>query len=147
MADRSERGSSVPLIIGFTAVLLLVIAFVVDATAAYVRHSELDTLADGAALQAADAGATGTELYDLGLTDRPLQVTEGTARRAVDDYLDSTGARAAYPGLVVSVSVSGDGRDVAVWLSAPLRLPLGLPGAVRRPTIAATANAEVAPGE
>jgi len=142
-----ERGSSVPLIVGFTGVLLMVIAFVVDATAAYVRHSELDTLADGAVLQAADVGATGQELYTLGVTALPLQVTESAARRAVDDYLDSTGARRSYPGLVASVSVSGDGRNVQVWLSAPLRLPLGLPGAARRPTIVATANAEVAPDE
>ena len=56
---RDERGSVTPLVIGFAVVLALGIALVTDATAAYLHRSGLSTLADGAALSGADAGATG----------------------------------------------------------------------------------------
>ena len=46
---RDERGSMTPLIIGFTVVVALVVAVVVDASAAYLRRQGLNATADAAA--------------------------------------------------------------------------------------------------
>ena len=56
-------------------------AVVTDASAAYLQRQGLDTLADGAALTAADAGASGDEAYGDGL--------------GADLHLDADAARAA----------------------------------------------------
>ena len=56
-----QRGSTIPLIVGFTAVLLVAAGAVVDATAAWLQRQSLENVADGAALQAADLGAEGLE--------------------------------------------------------------------------------------
>jgi len=140
---RSERGSTAPLIVGFLLVLLLVIAFVIDATAAYLRHSGLAVLADGAALRAADAGSTGAELYEQGVTAAALKVDATRARQAVADYLRDVGAFGRYPGLAVAVTV--DDNRVAVRLTSRLDLPLTVPGAPSTPPVSATSSAAVLP--
>jgi uncharacterized membrane protein len=124
---RSERGQATLLIVGFAGLIAMVIAVVVDASAAYLQRSGLDSLADGAALHGADLGATGEEVYAGGVPAETLGLTTGQARAAVADYLRTTGAHARYPGLTCSVTV--DGPRLEVHLSAPLDLPLAVPGA------------------
>lgn len=136
-----ERGSTIPLIIGFALVLALVVAFVVDASAAYLRRQALDNLADGAALRGADLGVAGTQVYAGGLGTADLDIAADEAGRAVADYLTATGAYLRYPGLRVAVSV--DAHRVQVHLSAPLRLPLRIPGSPSRPSIGAEGSAVV----
>ena len=70
LRGRDERGSVTVLIVGLAVVLLMMAAVVTDASAAYLQRQGLDTLADGAALTGADAGASGDEAYAGGL-DRP----------------------------------------------------------------------------
>ena len=55
---RDERGQVTVMIVGLTFILLVTIAVVVDASAAYLQRSGLATVADGAAL-------AGTEALDL----------------------------------------------------------------------------------
>lgn len=141
---RPDRGSTIPLIIGFALVLALVVAFVVDASAAYLRRQALDTLADGAALQGADLGAAGTQVYAGGLDGDDLRIGTASAQRAVDDYLTRVGAYRRYPGLTASVSVDATERRVLVHLHAPLRLPLSIPGSPSHPVIGAEGDAVVA---
>ena len=140
-ARRRDRGSTIPLIVGFAAVLLLGIAVVIDASAAYLQHEDLVALADGAALRGADLGAEGTEVYEGGLGAERLRETEGVAQRAVEAYLDDVGARRQFPGLRARVGV--EGTRVVVHLSAPAHLPLRVPGSPARPVIGATSGSAV----
>jgi hypothetical protein len=76
-----ERGQATVLIIGFTVVAVMMVAMVVDASAAYLRRTALDSLADGAALAAAD-GIQGRQVYEGGLGHR-AEIDPVVARRVV----------------------------------------------------------------
>jgi len=138
---RDERGQASVLIIGFAAVLAMVIALVVDASAAYLRRQGLDTLADGAALRGADLGATGEDVYQGGVPPETLALTPARARAAVGSYLREAGAYARYPGLSYTVRITGDRLEV--HLSAPLDLPLSIPGSPEHTTVGADGSAVV----
>lgn len=141
MRRRTEDGAATVLIVGFAVVLALLVAVVVDASAAYLQRQGLDTLADGAALQGADLGATGVDVYQGGVPADTLALTAGQARAAVAAYLRDAGAFAEYPGLTYAVRVVGD--RVEVRLRAPLDLPLSVPFSPDRPTVGALGSAVV----
>ena len=143
MARESERGSTTPLLIFFAVIALLLVVVVVDASVAYLRRQELDTLADGAALRGADLAAQGTDAYTGGLGESDLDLSVGAARAGVAAYLREVGAHGQHPGLRADVRVTDE--QVVVVLSAPIELPLQLPGAPVRPTVRATASAVVRP--
>jgi hypothetical protein len=140
---RDERGTATLMIIGFALVLAMMAAVLTDASAAYLQRQGLDTLADGAALTAADAGASGQEAYAGGL-DADLRLDPATARAAVADYLRRVGAFTRYPGLTAAVSVDSATQRVIVVVRAPIRLPLHVPGSPSHASIGATSSAEVA---
>ena len=135
----SEGGQTALLIIGFVLVAAMLVVVVVDATAAYLRRQALSSLADGAALAAAD-GIEGQQVYTSGLGERAA-VDAGTARELVREHLSSVGAQRRYPGLVDVVDTDSD--RVVVRLAAPLRLPLPLPGVARQSVVGATAAAVI----
>lgn len=141
----NQRGSSTPLILAFTAVILLLVAVVVDASAAYLARQRLDELADGAALQGADLGAQGSDAYGGGLATGDLTLSRREAERAVRDYLRAVGAHTDHPGLRAVVRT--DGTRIVVELEAPVDLPLGLPGAPNSPTVRSVGSAVVDPAE
>ncbi|GAB3865567.1 hypothetical protein GCM10028801_36260 [Nocardioides maradonensis] len=144
MADETdERGSTIPLLITFTAVLLLLVAAVVDSGAAYLGHQQVDALADGAALRGADAAAEGDTTYEHGVGHGPLTLTAQKAERAVLAYLRDVGAAGDHPGIHASVRV--DHGRVVVVLTAPVALPLHLPGAPMRASVRSTGSAAVLP--
>ena len=138
-----ERGQATVLIIGLATVLAMSVALVVDATAAYLQRQGLDTLADGAALRGADLGATGRDVYEGGVPADRLELSAAQARAAVGDYLRGTGAYGRYPGLSYQVRVDPTTQRVEVSLSAPLDLPLTIPGSPERAMIGATGSAVV----
>ena len=140
---RDEGGSSIVLICGFAVFLLMTIAMVIDTSAAYLQRQGLDTLADGAALRGADLGATGTDVYEGGVSQDRLELTEAQAREAVRSYLADVGAHRRFPGLSYDVRV--EATRVVVDLRAPLDLPLTVPGSPDRPVVGATGSAVVAP--
>ena len=144
---RGERGSVTPLIVGFAVVLALGIALVTDATAAYLQRSGLSTLADGAALSGADAGATGRSTYTQGVPTDDLPVDAAAARAGVEAYLRRVRAAQEYPGLRWTVRVDPATSSVHVQLSAPLDLPLEIPGAVTETTVTAQGEASSLVGE
>ena len=80
------------MLITFTGILLLLVVAVIDASAAYLGHQQVDSLADGAALRGADLAAQGTNTYRGGVGSGPLSLTEGEARQAVLAYLRDVGA-------------------------------------------------------
>lgn len=143
---RDQRGSVTPLIVGFAVILALGIALVTDATAAYLHRSGLSTLADGAALSGADAGATGRSTYTDGVPADELQVDTAAARAGVEAYLRQVRALEEYPGLRWDVRVDPATSSVHVRLTAPLELPLTLPGAPERATVAVEGEASSAVG-
>ena len=145
MAPRDEAGQATLMITGFAVVLAMLVATVVDASAAYLQRQGLDTLADGAALRGADLGATGSETYSTGVPPERLELTAAAVRAAVGAYLVEVGAQSKYPGLTYDVSVGDAG--VTVRLHAPLDLPLTIPGSPDRASIGAVGSATVATDE
>ena len=139
MRSRSESGQATVLIIGFAVVALLMVGVAVDASAAYLRRQGLDNLADGAALAAAD-GVQGRQVYEGGLGER-ARIDPAVARGYVADYLRATGATRHFPGLRYSVDATAD--RVVVRVSAPLDLPITLPGLDSEATVSATAASYV----
>ncbi|WP_232677552.1 pilus assembly protein TadG-related protein [Nocardioides sp. R-C-SC26] len=140
---RRERGSAIPLILGFVLLLAMTVGVAVDASAAFLQRQGLASLADAAALHGADAGAQGRELYTTRLGRRPLALSADVARTGVRDYLARSGASREYPGLRVAVRVIDD--EVVVELTAPLDLPIPVPGAPSAPRVSATSSALVDP--
>ena len=70
---RDDRGSTLPLIIGYAGLALVVVLLVTAATALYLERARLFTLADGAAL-------VGAESFDL--DDVTVRTEESSAARS-----------------------------------------------------------------
>ena len=136
---RDESGSITPLIVGFALILAVLVAVVVDASAAYLRRQGLDSLADAAALAATD-GLQGDSVYSHGL-DARVEIDAQAARRYVEDYLRATGALDRYRGL--SWDVTATRTTVVVRVATPLDLPLHVPGVGENATVTGTAAAVV----
>jgi hypothetical protein len=135
-----ERGQTTVLVIGFVLVVAMTIVVVVDASAAYLRRQALSSLADGAALAAAD-GLQGEQVYTGGLGER-AQVDPEAAQALVESYLASVRAGQRYPGLRYTVET--DGVRVVVRVGAPLDLPMPLPGVAQSTPVRATSAALIA---
>lgn len=136
---RDERGTVAVLVIGFFLVALLMVAVVVDASAAYLRRQGLSGLADAAALAAAD-GVQAERAYS-GRLDDPGSIDLSVARNHVLAYLESVGAHSEYDGLRVEVGTNG--QAVTVRLSTPLDLPIAPPDWEQAPVVTAEAAAFV----
>jgi hypothetical protein len=136
---RSESGSIIPLVVGFAFLVAVLVAAVVDASAAYLRRQGLDSVADAAALAATD-GLQGERVYTHGL-DGLAEIDAAAARRYVEDYLRTSGALVRYPGLGWTVSTSA--TTVVVRVVAPLDLPLRVPGVGATATVSGTAASVV----
>ena len=121
--SRTEVGQTSVVLVGFFAVVALLVVVVVDASAAYLRRQRLDALADGAALAAVD-GIRGDQLYVEGLGEQAV-LDPATARRFAADYLVET-ADGRYAGLRWTLRTTAD--SVQVEVSAPLELPIAPPG-------------------
>ena len=143
MRCRGQHGQTSLLIVGFFLVAVLLVVVVVDASAAYLRRQELDALADGAALAAADA-VREEEVYLEGLGET-AQLDPVTARQQVADYLSSVGAHRRYAGLRYTVSAREESVEVRV--TTPLKLPFAPPGWAERTDVTGTAVAIVEVGE
>jgi uncharacterized membrane protein len=138
-----ERGQTAVLMVGFFVVAVLLVVVVVDASAAYLRRQELDALADGAALAAADA-VREESVYTEGL-GATAELDPVAARDQVAAYLAEVGARGRYAGLRYSVSSSGD--SVQVRVTTPLRLPFAPPGWTSSARVTGTSVAVVQVGD
>lgn len=133
-----ETGQATVLIVGFAVVLLLMTGVVVDSSAAYLQRQELDTLADGAALAAADE-ARGSAIYGDGLGET-VPISADIARQAVLAHLQRVDAWSDHRGLLVETRI--DDESVVVRLEAPLDLPFTV-GDIGETTVGATGAAEV----
>lgn len=136
---RDEHGSVTPLIIGFVVVVALLVAVVVDASAAYLRRQGLNSAADSAALAATD-GIQGEEVYTAGLGKR-AQIDPAAARRYVADYFATSGINRRFPGLAYSVETTAN--TVLVRVVTRMDLPLRVPGVGTNVQVTGTAAAVV----
>lgn len=130
------------MIIGFALVLLMAVAVVVNASAAYLHRQGLATVADGAALTGADLGVAG--VYGEGIPDERLLPRPEEVQAAVADYLSRTGARQRYAGLQADVRVDAGARSVEVVLHSRRELLLRLPGLPQHADVTVRGRAAVA---
>jgi hypothetical protein len=138
----NQRGSITPLVIGFALLVGVLVAVVVDASAAYLRRQGLNSVADAAALAATD-GLQGDAVYTHGLADR-AEIDPEAARRYVEDYLRSSDVLTRYPGMTWAVTTSA--TSVLVHVAAPLDLPLRVPGVGESAVVTGSAAAVVVIG-
>lgn len=136
---RDDSGQISVLLVGFLLVLGVLVAVVVDASAAYLHRQGLNSLADSAALAATD-GVQGEQVYE-GRLGELAQIDPVAAQAYAEQHLVAAGAYDRYPGLRVSITADGD--TVTVRLAAPVELPLGVPGGPQRPVITGEAASVV----
>lgn len=119
---RRDDGSTLPLIIFYGFLSLVLVLLVVAATSLYLERKRLFTAADGAAL----VGAEAFDLGDVALTPegalRPTLESDDVAE-AVGDYLEGNPV-GDFEQLVVERALTEDGRSATVQLSAYWRPPL-----------------------
>jgi Flp pilus assembly protein TadG len=135
---RDEQGQMTVLIIGFTAIILLMIVVVTDISKVFLVRRELDATADGAVLAAANGLAA---IYAQPAADGNAELDPDQARRLTADYLDQVAASNKFDGLDWSADV--DGTTVTVRLTSTVDLPFEPPGWPGSSDIASEAAAVV----
>lgn len=129
-----DSGQVMLLVLGYVVVALLLVTVVAGATSVHLTRHRLAGLADGAALDAADALDT-TAFYAAGANaspDAPVPLTDASVRASVTAYLaDYTAATAGTRrGTAVAAPEVGaatgspDGVTAEVTLTTVARLPL-----------------------
>ena len=118
MTDR-DRGSTLPLILGFFLLALIMVAAAVSLGQAFVQQRDLQDVCDGAAAAAAASSADLDRSGAVASGDS-LQFTD--VRRTVDTYLRRDPTRT---GVTVQVRLSDDRRRVTLRCSQVRALPLG----------------------
>jgi uncharacterized membrane protein len=135
MRTAAEKGQITLLVIGFAVILLALIAVVVDASQVVLLRRSLSSLADGAALAAAQSLAEDA-LYS-GRAVETLPLDPAGARSVVVAYLSQAGADVT----LVDVAVADDTVSVAVAARADLPLVGSVTQAFQGTTVTARATA------
>lgn len=129
---RDEDGQVSVMIVGFFIIVALLAVVVVNSSAAFLQRQELNNVADGAALVAAD-GLDKEALYRHGIgEDAPLDA--GQVREDVADYLASTG------NADTRWQVMLEHDRVHIHLERPVELALIPPGWASSSTVTADAT-------
>jgi hypothetical protein len=137
-ARAGDDGSTLPLILVFGVVALVLVLVVASATDLYLERKRLFTLADGAAL----VGAESFDLAGVHAAARGLrpQLQADEVRGAVAGYLAAEPAD-GFDGLRLDAATTPDGRSAAVTLSAVWRPPVLAPFVPDGVRISTTATA------
>ena len=120
MKPSNDEGSTLPLIIFFGMLSMILVLIVIAASSLYLERKRLFTLADSAAL----VGAEAFELAAVAPTSggvRP-QLASGDVRAEVTDFIESTPNR--FEALQVERAETTDGRTATVSLSSYWRPPV-----------------------
>ncbi|MBK4347411.1 pilus assembly protein TadG-related protein [Lacisediminihabitans changchengi] len=118
---KDDDGSTLPLMIFYGFLSLVLILLVVAATSLYLERKRLFTVADGAALAGAESFAL--DRVDVTATGPKPRLESPEVRKAVDDYL-AVAPIARFDQLHVDRAVSVDGSSATVELSAYWRPPV-----------------------
>ncbi|ABM08752.1 pilus assembly protein TadG-related protein [Arthrobacter sp. Rue61a] len=119
---RREEGQITVLIVGFVLLLLLLASVVMAASAVYLEHKKLLSLADGAALAAADsytvAHIGGSYVPSTSLVDATVIASAGS-------YLDASNAFSRHDHLAVGAGTGSEpGGTAVVVLTAVAHPPV-----------------------
>ena len=118
---KDDEGSTLPLMIFYGGLSLVLILLVVAATSLYLERKRLFTLADGAAL--AGAESFGLEGVDVSAAGPKPKLESSEVEAAVEEYLADAQAR-GFEQLHVDRAASVDGASATVKLSAYWRPPV-----------------------
>lgn len=126
-----DEGSTLPLVIFFAMLSLVLVLLVVAATSLYLERKRLFTLADGAAL----VGAEAFDLDDVAVDGTRLRPTlsDDEVRDAVGDYLRDNPI-GHFDDLRLARAESPDGSSATVTLTSSWKPPvvsLLLPAGIR----------------
>lgn len=120
---RTEDGQMMVLIIGYVLLALLVTTAVMAASAVYLEHKKLLSMADGASVAAADSYTLGQVESEGGSPTAVLN--GGRVRYVAADYLTRNDAYARFQGLAVAPATgTPDGSTAVVALSAEVHPPI-----------------------
>jgi uncharacterized membrane protein len=137
-----DRGTVIPLILGYLVVVSALLLVVIDGTVLFLASRSLGTYADGAALAAAQQIDKDTLYAGTGIVDDTNLPLDQQAADAARRYLSEAGAFERFPGLRVSVSVNGGGRnEVTVSISSPVTVPFTAVLGDSSPTVGLTGAA------
>jgi Flp pilus assembly protein TadG len=126
------------LIIGFAAIVLMMIVVVTDISKVFLVRRDLDATADAAVLAAANGLAA---IYAQGESGENAAIDPDEARRLTAEYLDSVDASNRFDGLDWTADVTG--TTVTVHLTSAVDLPFEPPGWQGSADIASDAAAVV----
>ncbi|WP_309073004.1 pilus assembly protein TadG-related protein [Paenarthrobacter sp.] len=117
-----EDGQITVLIVGFVLLSLLLASVVMAASAVYLEHKKLLSLADGAALAAADSYMVG----DIGGGGMPSPLLDDArVVAATGSYLDASGAFSRHDRLAVAAGTGSEpGATAVVVLTAVAHPPV-----------------------
>jgi len=123
---RDDRGSTLPLIIGYAGLALVIVLLVTAATALYLERTRLFTLADGAALVGAESFTLGDVTVRDGAASgsavlRP-RLQNDRVRADVVEYL-AAAPTGSFEGLALESAHTPDGLSARVTLSSYWRPP------------------------
>ncbi|MBC7631169.1 pilus assembly protein TadG-related protein [Aeromicrobium sp.] len=127
---RRDDGQITVMTIGFLLLVGLLTVVVINSSAAFLQRQQLNNVADGAALAAAD-GLSRSDFYRTGR----VVLDDREARRLVSMYVSDSGAQAT--------SVTIDGDRVHVRLEWSVSLALTPPGWASRTTIVSEATSQL----
>lgn len=117
---RDEDGSTLLLAIFYCLLGLSIVMVVASATTLYLERKRLFTVADGAALAAAEAWSLDAARID---GDRvAIVLDDAEVRRAAADYLSD--AATDLDGLELVRAASDDGRSATITVRAIWRAPI-----------------------
>ena len=119
---KDDDGTILVLLLGLTAVLMLMVAVVVNVSSVVLAKRALVSAADGAAVSAAQSLDLDA-LYAEGLGSGRVPLDAAVARSRVAAY--EAQAAAGQPGLQLVVAVSADGRTAIVRGRREVELPFG----------------------
>ena len=117
---RREEGTITVMVVGFFVVIGLLAVVVINSSAAFLQRQELNNVADGAALAAAD-GLRQETIYRDGI-DEDAPIDPRRARELVSAYLSATTTD------LNTWNVSTDDDIIHVHLDRSITLPLAPPG-------------------
>ena len=132
---RAERGQITLLVIGFAVILISLVAVVVDASQVVLLRRTLSSLADGAALAAAQSLAE--QSFYTGQDTDALPLDPSAARAAVVEHLGGVDLDLC----LLDVAVVGDRVTVTVSAQADLPLVGAVTSAFEGTTVTARASA------
>ena len=119
---RDDAGTVLVLVLGFVAVLLLMVAVVVNVSAVILAKRGLASAADGAAVAAAQSLDL-EAVYAGGLSEEGIPLDSGLAAQRVAEY--EAASAPAQPGLQLVLARIDDGNTVVVRGAREVALPFG----------------------